>query len=701
MSVFAFDAVTLISETKARFEAWKGNDDVVVFPVVCDMHPEYADANGYPRDPRSHLPIVMSAAESFGADFIAVLGDLGLQTGQWGYGRVSEDAHAVLESFLTAFEKSPVPVLFTMGNDDYFYSNPRKDVLDIGVKDVAAKLNSGLKDAVYLDVDSKDIGYLDLSRQKCRVLFLNSSETRTGLVRYGMSTNQLDFARSAMKSMPEDYKLIVLSHKSFCDEFKWILSNPPPKSYEGDDEMMKAVSDFQSERGAVAFCMSGDSHVDFDYCWNDVNWVSSQSLAPHIAIRAGDSAPKWGHRAEHQYFDFAETTLIDVVAVKPGKGQVRIFRIGTGGAARDRLLAFGKTRDPGFLQGEDVPQNIEPYSTAIPQWAKDSIAAAKARFNVWKGNDEVFSFPIITDSHSGEPDLPAVPNWRDTKMHALIAQQVTRDFGCDFLAHLGDIGIERNRHFAFEGFGTEFTRKRMMSELRLFAGFEMPALFVTGNHDCHARLDGLPYAQSCAYARYMNAGADKRGMKLITSPNRDYGYWDVDAKRIRIVFANTSEIHNYGLLQSQVDFIQKTLWTTPKGWSVIFISHLPPNKHVALPKAAWDNAKWKTGQHELMTVLERFAKDKPNECKLVGAIAGDYHEQIFLEENGVTTFVSQGLGPGTGREHLDPNGLSRFWQIDPGKETLIDVVAVKPTSGEVRTFRVGAGGKSAEISWKF
>ena len=719
-NALAFDGAAAVAEAKARFEAWKGDDVTLVFPLVNDLHPDAVEPKGDPRDPRTHLDTVFAASKAFGADFLAVLGDLGLSTGAWGYGRPRPEQQTVLDGYVAQFGTCPSPVLFAMGNDDYVYSNPRKDKLAIGPKDVAGRLNAALTGATFFDTETRESGYVDFPAKKCRVLFLNSSAARTGLVPYGVTTNLFAFAAKALETTPAGTTVVVLSHKSFCDEFRWILQSSP-RSFPGDYEMMRMLGAFRhgeageemgvkfdfaaaKARGAaLAGCISGDAHVDFDYFWLDVNWLASQSLAPHIAQRAGDSSPKWGHRAEHQFFDFAEETLIDVVAVKPAKGQMRVFRIGHGGVGRDRLFAFGENRDPGFLPGEDAPPAVEPYRAEIPGWAKDRIAETKARFEAWKGKDDVLSFPIFTDNHSGRVELPRVPDWRDTKMHALIAQEAARAFGCDFLADFGDIGMDRNNHFAFEGFGTRFGMRRNLAQLRIYSDFSLPVLFVTGNHDVFVRLEGRPYAPMCAYGRYFNAAAEKRGMRLVTGPNRDYGHWDVAAKKVRVIYANTSEGNSYGISASQIAFLERSFATTPAGWTVVFCSHLPLDSRVGLPPERYAKAKvyGRYGQRELQAVVDRFAENPPNGCRFAGSFSGDYHSQCFLKLGKAAWYVSQSLAPTSSQTKDDPSAPLRVWRIDPIEETLIDVVGVKPATGEVHVFRIGAGGARAEMEWNF
>ena len=60
-----------INEAYARFAEWKGDDTVLCFPIVTDVH-----TSG--RFTYKHIGHAVTAAEAFGADFMVNFGDIGL-----------------------------------------------------------------------------------------------------------------------------------------------------------------------------------------------------------------------------------------------------------------------------------------------------------------------------------------------------------------------------------------------------------------------------------------------------------------------------------------------------------------------------------------------------------------------------------------------------------------------------------------------
>ena len=70
-----------IAATLARYNAWKGDDMTVAFPLVTDVHcrPHTlpSDLSNF-TDPKMHLFFAQQAGEEANADFIADLGDIDL-----------------------------------------------------------------------------------------------------------------------------------------------------------------------------------------------------------------------------------------------------------------------------------------------------------------------------------------------------------------------------------------------------------------------------------------------------------------------------------------------------------------------------------------------------------------------------------------------------------------------------------------------
>ena len=79
------------------------------------------------------------------------------------------------------------------------------------------------------------------------------------------------------------------------------------------------------------FC--GDSHFDNEMEWRGVNWTVFQGYGG-----VGRAAKPWGARTVA--FSRAKSMLFDIVAVKPSVGEFKIFRVGAGGPACDRLCVY-------------------------------------------------------------------------------------------------------------------------------------------------------------------------------------------------------------------------------------------------------------------------------------------------------------------------------------------------------------------------
>ena len=74
----------------------------------------------------------------------------------------------------------------------------------------------------------------------------------------------------------------------------------------------------------------------------------------------------------------------------------------------------------------------EDKATDKTFFVQPQIDEALARFNAWKGSDEVMAFPIVTDVHTAG---------RFSYKHIGHAVTAAEAFGCDFIENFGDIGL--------------------------------------------------------------------------------------------------------------------------------------------------------------------------------------------------------------------------------------------------------------------
>ena len=93
--------------------------------------------------------------------------------------------------------------------------------------------------------------------------------------------------------------------------------------------------DFTGNKGAsLAGCISGDSHFNNQALTNGVNFVITQGYG---TVSAKDLPDGVGYVTP---VDRTRTMLVDMVAVKPARREMKLFRIGAGGPSSDRAFRF-------------------------------------------------------------------------------------------------------------------------------------------------------------------------------------------------------------------------------------------------------------------------------------------------------------------------------------------------------------------------
>lgn len=334
----------------------------------------------------------------------------------------------------------------------------------------------------------------------------------------------------------------------------------------------------------------------------------------------------------------------------------------------------------------------------IPDWAEAQIAESQQRFEAWRGQDQAVVFPIVTDVHSSRPAIAEPPDFSDSKMHILFACRAAEKFKADFIADLGDIGLDTPATAAPSN-----AQARLQANVQLFGHAPVPVLFAMGNHD-HGRQEFR--VTNKLYGELFNGPMKKRFPTCVTGPDCDYGSFDVPEKRCRVFFLNSSDGAYYGFSLPQLQFLADNL-RLPAGHSAVVLQHLCVNAigrwksypdrvaHGAVyTKILEDFAAGAAGSLE--TVSWDFRKNR--NARLVGSISGDSHFDRQLTTNGVTYVITQGYGG------ISPKELSEGCVVTPfsrASAMLIDVAAIKPEKGEFRMFRIGAGGAARDRTFTF
>lgn len=330
-----------IKETLERFVAWKGKDETVVIPTITDVHSWIAEIADPPDfgDKKMHVLYCARAAELFNADCLAHLGDTGMDICR-SNNTPSEYDHMIkrLESERELLSASKVPSVFVFGNHERGGKHHLMKNAEIGKFFNTPKLNRSLNPVMGPDCD---YGYFDLSAKGVRVFFLNTTQAHP-YPGYKMGDDQLKFFEDGLSSVPSGWTVLVLSH--YClhpwlgvwwgrdENGKPVNKGSPIQSIDRCREILERFAKRSDVHLAGAVC--GDSHFDNQASYNGVNYVVSQGYgycSPASIAPGGSRYPGGTGR-----IDSRNDMLIDVVAVKPRTGKMKVFRIGTSGADRDR-----------------------------------------------------------------------------------------------------------------------------------------------------------------------------------------------------------------------------------------------------------------------------------------------------------------------------------------------------------------------------
>lgn len=340
----------------------------------------------------------------------------------------------------------------------------------------------------------------------------------------------------------------------------------------------------------------------------------------------------------------------------------------------------------GFLMGTAAAACIrvsraDDIRGGLPAWANAQIDAAVARYRAWKGADEAVAFTFMTDVHSRLTARSNPIDFGNSRYHALFAQAAADRAGCDFLVDGGDHDYDLACPSREEAFA------RMAVTESVYRDYAArPVLFCMGNHDHGSGAAGRPIS-SARFGETFNGLAERHGHALVFGENRSWGHFDVPGKKFRAIFCNTSDEGYYGFSRSQLAFVENALDAMPEGWTAAVFGHYCVFDEIG---------HWKryqpvgvTRKAEFMALLEAFAQKRPT--ALTGYFCGDSHFDNEMELRGVNWTVSQGYG-GVGL--ADKPWGARTVAFSRGREMLFELVGVKPSRGEFRLFRVGAGGEA-------
>ena len=352
------------------------------------------------------------------------------------------------------------------------------------------------------------------------------------------------------------------------------------------------------------------------------------------------------------------------------KGQTLIFKYST------PTIAEREYDDQALIREDKLTDNHK--------FVKPQVREAYKRYAEWKEDDETVVFPIITDVHTGA---------RFSYKHVGFAAVAARKFNADFMANLGDIGLNTYPATVDSIYAKSIldnTREQMLKYKGIW-------LYSPGNHDWDGG-QGKWLTEEFLSDFFQKPWEAKAGGNLHLTPGKLYGYLDIPAKDFRVVFLNSESTRTkgdfyYSYGDEQLEWLAGILDSTPENVHVLVLSHWMPHS-LGTWNAVSMNPIRKEDPSKIMDLLASY-KGKVN---LVGLFTGDTHVNFHREVNGVNYFVSQGYGWNSPALLLPGQDYAFY---DYKKSLCIDVVAVKPAKHEVHTFRIGAGGADFDYAFGY
>ena len=323
-------------ETAKRVKAWKGNDEVIIFPILTDVH----TCN---RTTYKHIGYMVEMDKYFGYDFMVNLGDIGLNT---------EPAHSlqsfadmIINNIRNEMAKYKGVFLFAPGNHEYDGGGGRHitsgELSELFQKPSLPYANGNL----HL-TDGNCWSYYDVPGKNLRLITLNSQNTETIGTYYTYGMEQLEWLVKLLNATPAGTDVLVFSHYMPHQIGRW------PNSKERNDASCNALMtvlsayankqngkeaglkwDFSKANGRLLGLFTGDSHLNAHVKENGVNYFISQGYG-----RAENKILK--PEQKRAWFNSRQSLCCDVVVIKPATREIHTFRIGAGGAEMDYRFRY-------------------------------------------------------------------------------------------------------------------------------------------------------------------------------------------------------------------------------------------------------------------------------------------------------------------------------------------------------------------------
>lgn len=316
--------------------------------------------------------------------------------------------------------------------------------------------------------------------------------------------------------------------------------------------------------------------------------------------------------------------------------------------------------------------------------------------------------PLVTDIHGGYPDTYAVINYL-----------ANSGIG-NYMFEMGDM-IQSSYPTRAEA--VAYLRKSIRTIA--YTKTNTPIILLQGNHDTNP-VSGTDTSKNITQEIFYNLSMARS--KDVQQPSQKaYGYVDIDAAKVRIIYLNTSDIYSpttgdalvtgqYTMIQQgQLDWFTGTALNfsdkgTPTDWSVIIVSHDSLSQIAAYTFAAiltaFTSGTTASGT-QTVTVgtysnVLNFDCDYTNQggIDVICEVNGHHHKDMIRElgTTGIKQVYIACEGPASAS--YDDNGTTVYYTRNRGTtdEHLIDTLVLDKANRKVYFKRFGVG-EDREISY--
>lgn len=223
---------------------------------------------------------------------------------------------------------------------------------------------------------------------------------------------------------------------------------------------------------------------------------------------------------------------------------------------------------------------IGDVDLSIPSYVKEEAESTLTKAFSHRNLGRTIRFIAVSDAHNDEGNISHDYTQISNRHCGQAAKYISDRIPLDFVSFLGDAtwaGVATSDNYADQLKDDIQQMNEFLSE-----GFRgIPNIRLVGNHDQLMTTDGYRIQNDGAYnffGRY-NAG-NKVG-------NTNYGYYDIESQKVRVIYLNTSDSTNsttagtlLAMSQDQKNWLCETLIdvntkTDASSWKIILMSHAP------------------------------------------------------------------------------------------------------------------------------